>query len=324
MNPDPQEWIHGYLDGLLSEEQEDLLNQWIKASPENAQAFAQMVCLHDRLHNSMVTRSLKNFVADESAPVPAESSTSPTSPTSPPRTRRRFRLLGGLAAGAALLLLAVWWGLFPQESAARELDRLIAQAVDVPARSYVIRNRDEEPETFDERRPPIDGAILHVRAPDCYVLIRKFPDGRLFVTGSDGEKSWSVPAQGAVRVSSDPMRFRGPVPGHQQGIPFVNLRSDLMQLREAYHVTPLGVNEQGHRGLLAKKKSVEYRGPNRVELWYDSATGVIHQMMFAGMPKARGGPDRLVVDLLDQQERDNGFFQHTSHHTADRRVIEED
>jgi hypothetical protein len=127
-----------------------------------------------------------------------------------------------------------------------------------------------------------------------------------------------------VRVSGDPLRFRGPVPGHQHGIPFADLRSDLVQLRDAYVVTRLGSDEAGKRGLLAIKKSTEYRGPNRVELWYDAATGVIHRMMFAGMPKARGGPDSVAVELLEQRELGNEFFRHQAHHAADRRVIEED
>jgi len=80
----------------------------------------------------------------------------------------------------------------------------------------------------------------------------------------------------------------------------------------------------GNRGLLAVKKSAEYRGPNRVELWYDPATGVIHRMVFAGMPKARGGPDSVAVELLEQRDLGGDFFRHQTHHAADRRVIEED
>jgi hypothetical protein len=169
------------------------------------------------------------------------------------------------------------------------------------------------------------GAMLHVRYPDQYVLIQKFPDGRPFATGSNGERSWVIPPGGAtVRVSRDPMRFRGPVPGHQHGIPFVNLRSDLVQLLDAYTVSPLGPNAAGQRGQLAVKKSSDYRGPNRVELWYDADTGVIHRMVFAGMPKARGGPDSVAVELVDQRDLAADFFKHQSHQAPDRRVVEED
>lgn len=310
--------MNGYLDGVLTEEQEGQLNAWVKASPENAAVFADGVRFHDRLHN--VIRVGATTV------TPGEPMANPE-PTRNSRQRRSWRrgvLVSGLVAVVAVVFVAVWSSNPPRVSAATELDRLIDRATDAGDRSYLIRNLDARPEQTEERRPPIGGATLHVRRPDQYVLIRKFPDGRPFVTGSDGENSWSVPPNGAVRVSGDPLRFRGPVPGHQHGIPFADLRSELVQLRDAYVVTPLGSDGAGNRGLLAMKKSAEYRGPNRVELWYGATTGVIHRMVFVGMPKARGGPDSVAVELLEQRELGNDFFRHQAHHAADRRVIEED
>jgi hypothetical protein len=305
---------------VLTDEQEGELNAWVKAAPENATAFADMVRFHDRLHN-VIRAETTSATPGEPTAIPA-----PARDDRPRQYWRRGALVSGLVAVVAVMFVAVWSSNPPQASAATELDRLIDRATDAGDRSYVIRNLDARPEQPEERRPPIDGATLHVRRPDQYVLVRKFPDGRPFVTGSDGEKSWSVPpaGAGAVRVSGDPLRFRGPVPGHQHGIPFADLRSDLVQLRDAYIVTPLGSDAAGKRGLLAIKKSVEYRGPNRVELWYDPATGVIHRMVFAGMPKARGGPDSVSVELLEQRDLGGDFFRHQTHHAADRRVIEED
>ena len=320
MNHDLRQLANSYLDGVLTEEQEGELNAWVKTAPENAPPFADMVRFHDRLHNVIRTETTS---VTRSEPI---ANSAPHRDARPRRYWRRGALVSGLVALVAVVFVAVWSSNPPQASAATELDRLIDKATDAGDRSYVIRNIDARPEQPEERRPPIDGATLDVRRPDKYVLVRKFPDGRPFVTGSDGEKSWSVPPDGAgaVRVSGDPLRFRGPVPGHQHGIPFADLRSDLVQLRDAYIVTPLGSDAAGKRGLLAIKKSVEYRGPNRVELWYDPATGVIHRMVFAGMPKARGGPDSVAVELLEQRELGNDFFRHPAHHAADRRVIEED
>jgi hypothetical protein len=320
MNHNTRQLMNDYLDGLLTEGQEGELNAWIKAAPENAAAFADMVRFHDRLCNVIRARTTA------AAPRETTAHAVPTGDGRPRRYWRRGVLVSGLVAVAAVLFVAVWSSNPPQASAASELDRLIDKATDAGDRSYIIRNLDARPEQPEERRPPIDGAMIHVRRPDQYVLVRKFPDGRPFVTGSDGEKSWSAPptGMGVVRVSGDPLRFRGPVPGHQHGIPFADLRSDLIQLRDAYMVTPLGPDAAGKRGLLAIKKSVEYRGPNRVELWYDPATGVIHRMVFAGMPKARGGPDSVAVELLERRELGDDFFHHQSHHAADRRVIEED
>lgn len=320
MNDNVQALISGYLDNMLTEHEEAELNSWIKAAPENAAAFADMVRFHDRLHDVMKAGEVIAEVSE-----PAEPDGQRTRATAPPRGRswRRASLMGGVAALVTIAVAALWWSSAPQVSAGTELDRLIEKA-DTRDRSYVIHNLDAWPEQPEDRRPPIDGAILHVRQPDQYVLIRKFPDGQLFVTGSDGEHSWAVPPRGAVRISNDVLRFRGPVPGHQHGIPFLNLRSDLVQLRDAYVITALEPDVSGMRGLRAERKSRAYRGPRRVELWYDRGTGVIHRMVFHGMPRARGGPDSVSVELLNQRELGADFFKHEAHHAPDRRVIEED
>ena len=319
MNPEQRQLADGYLDGTLTEGQEAELNAWIKASPENAAAFADVVRFHDHLRGVIRTGPMqyeKSGGGEETTPA--------TSKGPSARWRGRVGLVGGFAALVAVVLFALWSGNPQQASAATELDRLIEKASEGRDRSYRIRTLDAVPEQPEERRPPIDGATLHVRRPDQYVLVRKFPDGRPYATGSDGQRSWSAPPTGAVRVSGDPLRFRGPVPGNQHGIPFADLRSDLVQLRDAYVMSPLGTDAAGNRGLLAVKKSAEYRGPNRVELWYDPATGVIHRMVFAGLPKARGGPDSVAVELLEQRDLGGDFFRHPAHHAADRRVIEED
>jgi osmoprotectant transport system ATP-binding protein len=53
VNDRTRDLVSGYLDGLLTEADEAELNFWIKASPENAVAFAEMVRLHDRLHDQL-------------------------------------------------------------------------------------------------------------------------------------------------------------------------------------------------------------------------------------------------------------------------------
>ncbi|MFO0798577.1 MAG: hypothetical protein U0804_13970 [Gemmataceae bacterium] len=304
MTTDPDALVAGYLDGTLTADEEAALNDWVKADPAHAARFAAAARVHDRL-GDVFRMSL------------------PAATPAPARPRARLALGGLIAALAAALLLAVW--LTPTRvTAAAELDRLIASSAGAGDRTYTIRTLDPDPEAWDERRQTIDGATLHVRPPERYVLVRRFPDGQPFVTGSDGARSWSVPPAGAVRVSGDPLRFRGPVPGHQHGIPFADLRGDLVQLRDAYALTVLPPDAAGRRGLRAVKRSNEFRGPREVELWYDPATGVIERMTFAGLPRARGGPDRLAVELRDTAELGADFFTPTRHHAPDRRVIEED
>ena len=318
MNPYMHGLINGYLDNMLTEGQEAELNAWVKLGPENAAAFAGAIRLHDRLRDVIRAELMMAPAGNtlEKARPPAGSGHS--------RLWRRASVVGGLAALIAVALTVAWLTHPTAASAATELDRLINSSASTGDRTYVIRNLDSQPELPDERRPPIDGATLYVRRPSQYVLIRRFPDARQFITGSDGERSWAIPPDGAVRVSADPMRFRGPVPGSQHGIPFLDLRSDLIQLRDAYVVTLQKPQSNGWRGLMALKKSADYRGPRQVELWYDAATGVIHRMVFDGMPRARGGPNSVAVELSEQRDLGAAFFKHESHHGPDREVIEED
>ncbi|MEZ6142821.1 MAG: hypothetical protein R3B84_19840 [Zavarzinella sp.] len=313
MNPEHRQLVNGYLDGMLTPEQEAELNTWLKAAPENPAAFAEIVRLHDRLHHEIATLATTKW-----------QTTSPRVVYRYRKLRQQLVVAGSVVTVAVVAFFFLWSGNSSQVSASTELDRLIEKASDNSDRSYIIRNLDDQPEQPEERRPPIDGAALYIRPPDQYVLVRNFPDGRRFVTGCDGEKSWAVPPNGVVRVSGDPLRFRGPLPGNQHGIPFINLRSDLVQLRDAYVVTSLSSDRNGNNALLAIKKLAEFRGPNRVELWYDNATGVIQRMVFKGMPKARGGPDSVEVELLNRRELGKDFFQHQAHHDNSRQVVEED
>ncbi len=308
----PEALVDGHLDGVLTPQQTARLNDWIQADPANALAFSRRVRMHSYLRD-LATQT--NWV--------------PEAPPAPVKKRRRWHRLPLAGALAGAVALGIWAILLQPASAARELDRLIAANTEAAAsadRTYRICNLDETAETIDPKRPPIEGATLQVRAPDNYVLVRLQPDGTRWVTGSDGETGWSVPpeGQGAVRVSRDPMRFRGPVPGHQAGIPFANLPADLAQLRVTYDLTLLSPSPEGWKGILARKRSTWDRGPREVEIRFDPKTGTIQRMTFQGMPRARGGPDKVRVELVGQNRLDPGYFSHAFHHAADRKVILED
>jgi hypothetical protein len=319
MNDDTKSLVNRYLDGVLTEAEEAELNLWVQAAPENAAAFAEMVRFHDRLHALMQATAVidSNFGKPERKPTPAGSGWAR-------RSWRRMSLVGGLAALAALAFTVLWGSQGAPANAATELNRLIDASASLRDRTYRITSLDPNPAPIEPRQAPIDAATLYISPPDRYVLVRRFPDGRIYTTGFDGEYNWAAPPDGAVRLSRDPLRFRGALPGHQHGIPFADLRSDLVQLRDAYAVSRLDRDGAGRPGLRAEKKSREYRGPNRVDLWYDPASGVIHRMVFEGLPMARGGPRSVAVDLLEQRQLGADFFKHQAHHGPDRRVIEED
>jgi len=319
----PEDWMAQYLDGVLSMEDGKRLQDWIKQDPAHARRFASLVAFDNGLGDLIRSQGMSGQQGPDA--VTRGGGITPSRASGGIKTIVGTWTWVGFATALLTLIALGWWWANPAGLQAKdELQRLIDSPSLFRDRTYLLRTLDQVPEEVDEKRPPLDGAILHVRPPESYVLVRKFPDGRLFWTGSDGQISWSMPPRGVVRVSKDPMRFRGPLPGNQQGIPFVDLRGDLVQLREAYQLRRLGVDATGKRGIGARKRSTEFRGPNEVELWFDAETGVVHRMVFIGLPRAKGGPDRVSVDLVDIKDLGNEFFRHEAHLDGDRRVIEED
>lgn len=339
MPNDPRDLIHGYFDETLTEQQIGELSAWIAQDPDHARLFAKAAFLHDGLRNQF--RAQAELAHNENQAVP-----------SPVRSERRV-LFGwkGVAlltsSVAAVLVAFLFFQGFRGDSASAaeaELKRLIQVTQGISDRSYLITALDGgEPQNHpvvDNQKKggrlqlPIDGAILHTRGPGQYVLIRKFADGAEFITGSDGKTSWACPPvkegkKGNVRVSNDPLRFRGPVPGQQHNIPFVDIRSDLGQLREAYELTllPAKLSPGGSekwKGIRAERREQAAGGPKRVEIWYVPTTGVIQQMRFDGMPRAKGGPRSLLVELIEQRDLGPGFFEHAAHHGPERRVLPAD
>ncbi|MFM7129447.1 MAG: hypothetical protein ACKO0V_08835 [bacterium] len=302
------QWISDYLDDCISPEDFQNLEGWIQASAENARHFAREIAFHNELADRF--RSL----------VPAEIQPVRAWPNLLAMPRRR--LVKGLAASLLLIFCSLWWFNTGHLDAAAGLDQLIAKSTDLGDRTYVIASLDREPEKSEGRRPPIDRASLYVRGLNQYVLVRKYPDGRHFTTGYDGSQNWSVPPDGAVRLSRDPNRFRGPLPGHKHGVPFVDLRTDLIEIRDAFKISFSEADYGGLSVMIARKKP-GVRGPREVAIFYDQETGIIHEMIFRGLPQAQGGPSNVSVTLVSQESLDPAFFNHQFHHDSAREVIQE-
>jgi hypothetical protein len=329
---DPRELIDGYFDDTLTADQHAAFSAWIKADREHARIFAETTLLHNRLRDTLAM--------DESSVA-----------IDPPSTLEAPRgWLGGswltsslartTAAAAVLVvgLATLWINIdTPTASAAiRELDRIIVNSMRSKDRTFEIvveditterrGKRSAKPESQRPPKPPLDGATLYVRSGNQFVLIRKTQEGLPFVTGSNGQQSWAINTRGPVRVSSDIHRFDHDLPGHETSVPLTNLHEGLQQLKYAYDLTfsALGpeeyLPEDGHeaRLLIAVKKPNE-RGPQRVEIVYDSMTGGILRMRFVQMPY---GPDRLDLrlSLVSEEELSSNFFEHTTHHPPDRKI----
>lgn len=311
--------IHGYLDETLTDSEHDELATQIKSDPQVARRLVAVAFLHDRLRN------LVSLYQDEQTPPalnPVNSSVS--------RTRRSVL---SLVTAACLLLGAglIFWkvGSTPAIAAAAELQRIIEANATLESRTYRISSLDSsEDEALSVRggqKPPLDGALLHVRGSDEYVLERFFSDGTRFITGSDGQTAWAIPPRGRVRVSRDPDRFRGAVPGQQHSIPFIDMRASLEQLADAYELrVDQTIAEDGTRQLEAVRRADASGGPKEVTIWYDAESGVIQRMQLSRLPRNQGGPRSVVLELVEQQELNDEFFQHSSYHSPDREVIEDE
>lgn len=335
---EPRKLIDGYFDDTLTAEQFETLSAWINASQENALTFAKASLLHDRLRNTFViAREISaNFTLPREGKVETSEATS-TSILKMPAETARVMFWRTTAAASVLVagLVILWFGIgTPTASAAiRELDRIIVNSIRSRDRTFAIvveditpERRGNRPESSRPPKPPLDGATLHVRSNNQFVLIRKTQDGMPFITGSNGLQSWAINTRGPVRVSSDIHRFDHDLPGHETSIPLTNLHQGLQQLKRAYNLTfsSLGPEEfapeQGDdaRLLVAVKKPRE-RGPQRVEIVYDSVTGRILRMRFVQMPY---GPDRLDLrlSLVSEEELQSDFFEHSNHHAPDRKI----
>jgi len=320
--------IDAYLDETISPEEFAALEAWIAGSPANAAEFARAVALHDRLRGELQAR------AENVIPVTTgnDSISRRTSRIRVPR----WAAWTATALVAGLLCLVLWNGPGTSTAAAAvvELNRLIETNAAAADRTWNIvvenvaeqrtrRGRKSAAEVGRPPKPPLDGAQLHVRHGGQFVLIRRTLEGLPFVTGSDGVTSWAVKPGGSVRVSADLNEFNRDLPGHEEGLPLINLDDGLTRLRTAYDIQVVGATDAGWPAvadrLLVGTKRRGFRGPERVEIAYTEDSGRILGIRFIEMPY---GPDRLTIRLTLESESELGpaFFGHAAHHAPDSSV----
>lgn len=323
--------IWQYFDRQLTQEEVEDLDRRLAEDPAQRELFVQCALLHQRLGEHWSDESVRS--SSEEFRMRAE----PARAHGPQGLRRI-----GLAMAASLALLAVLWlavGSRPATASA-ELQRVIAQQKVFGDRTYRIAVEESFPipskqleEAWRPPKPSMDGAILHVRGTDRFVLIRTTDAGLPFLTGCDGSKSWVVKPDGPIRISADPSRFSRDLPGHEYAMPFIQIESTLKQLQEAFRIESLpvesddgepdGTGAGGAEGrvsrLLVAVKKPGRRGPKRVEVTYDAASGELMQVRFVDLPY---GPNRLTLRMtrLEQLELPENFFEHRHHHAADRRI----
>lgn len=237
--------------------------------------------------------------------------------------RQAWASVSSRSAAAALLLLLLFAAstvLLPSPSASAAIARIEAR-VATGDRQYLVRVVEEA--GSPPRIWPVDGALLSVRGHASYVLATLPEQGDGRIVGSDGVEAWTVPLQGPVRVSVDPSRFRGWLPGSQHGIPFLTDAIDADSLSQAYRIR--FVTHDSRRALIvATRRPDARRGPRQVTIEYDPTSFEVLRMRLDGLPRARGGPESIELTLLSSAPLAADFFTHHVHHRADRHVIRDE
>ncbi|TWU45108.1 hypothetical protein Q31b_02790 [Novipirellula aureliae] len=318
---------------------EDFLSDWFDGDAENLceQQGEYFQAFHEQVAESLLVHGLLSDVGSRDENRDAKrirnlmSAIDNESASGQKPVRRYAILVSTIAIAASLLFAAVLLLPLQNVSAGRLcLEKVIeaaARPFDRTYRVHVVEEypRDKKPrnlsqEAWDrEAEQQLDGATLFVRGADQYVLTAMLRSGIQRTTGSDGKVSWAFREGGPVHVSEDLNRFRGGVPGQQQDIPFMNIHSHLSQLQNGYQIELM--HEQGKTTdgsvlsqLVGIRKSSEVRGPKQIEIWFDADNGTIHKMLLSGLPRGRGGPKSLELELIDQSDLAPDFFSHPFHH----------
>jgi len=343
-------WIDRYLAGTITEDESAQLQQLVIADP----IVAETMALSCELELLLEERLCEDSAANQQTAALVESMATgeclmECSQQAGPRGAQRLsrkEVLAVLCAvgGLACVILAVLWNGMDSSPAAAaamtELNRIVSVSTKSEDRTYQITveeapprrgprpPRPPEQEHPSPSRPSLHGAMLHVRGGRQFVLVRSTLEGDSVVTGCNGETSWLIQPNEPVLVSSDLDRFSQGVPGYTHSVPLINVKDGLDGLLSAYLVligaveTPAitASSDPQQQLLVAVRKSSEHLGPSRIEIVYETRSGLIQQMRFVEMPQARRRPMTLLLTLIDKQSLDAKFFDHEFHHEADRAV----
>lgn len=328
MNPPAHTLISGYLDEMLTPEEEAVLAAWLRASPENAQRFAEESLLHDRLRSEVPGLAALTQVKGAVEFTPPDVKTSP-------RSRTLIAIITGTLA-AVIAITFMWRGMIgtPVAAAATEWNRIVAISGQQTDRTYRIK-RESATRLSSENGGPIqvsgdsapplgspgpvlNGALLYVRGGSQFVLVRKGPDGGTYVSGFNGEHSWDVRPGSPVRVSTNETGFRQGVPGQGDSIPLISIHDGLESLGSAYNIELRPDDDIGGRSfirvLTAERKSPDHIGPRRVEITYSVKSGLIRQLRLVDLPRENGIQITVLLTLIEERYLGADFFHHESHH----------
>lgn len=298
--------IQALLDGTISEEDREALNERLRTDAAARAEFAQQM----KLHALLTWR--------------AGAVTVTTPKVKSPVWRTSWQWAGWAAAAAAVIGFSVM--LFSPASATASVAQMMSALSQAMDRTYTIRvlEGDTWLPLKVNRFANYEGAKLYLRSDKQYVLERTLDRGESSFMGSDGEINWDIRHDGPVRISHDLERFRRGLPGREQDVPFLDLRGLLSSLASGYDLeTARDTVDPALRLLRATKRSRSINGPREMSFAYRPETGVIMRMQLLGLPREEGGPRSLELTLASESPLPADFFSHTAHHEAGRQVIDE-
>lgn len=298
--------IQALLDGTISEEDREALNERLRTDAAVRTEFAQQMKLH----------ALLTWRAGAVQVTPPK--------VRPPVWRTTWRWAGWAAAAAIVISFSLL--LLSPNPAAAAVSQIIAAWEEAMDRTYTINVLAGDPwqPLRDGRRVGYEGATLHLRGRAAFVLVRPLNQGGQVLTGSDGTSNWDIRGKGPVRLSKDVNRFRGGIPGEYQNVPFLDLSSLFVSLSANYDLTVRDdPADLALRHLTAKKRHRDQRGLPRMEFFFRKDTGTVVKMELHGLPEEKGGPRAVSLTLSSETALPANYFTHHAHHEPEREVIDE-
>ena len=110
-------------------------------------------------------------------------------------------------------------------------------------------------------------------------------------------------------------------------MPLLHFETTLNRLSTRYNLEFHKENKPAHainsnwKHLTAQRRESVKTGPHTVELWTDPNSGVVQRLELSWPAKLfRPGPKRVVIFLKNNLPLEEDFFNHATHHAADRKV----
>lgn len=305
---------------IADDAEREELARLVAASPESRRRFLDNAMLHGMLVREARAGSF----------APSKGEFFRNLENAPARGARRLRHL--LLPAAALVIISFLLLFLLPMKANAALDRVIDVMSQARDRTYRIEVIEAPQEPRDSSRPDrgrfpvgnfLDGAALWMRGPHEFVLSQDLPNGQKRLIGADGKESWSMRGGEEVRVSPDPARFGRAIFAKNGEIAFLDLRTQLEELKRLYQIEWLDRTSSVSHKLIATRRSADQGGAREIELWFHPQTGVLEKMILRQLPRGNGGPHSIAITLVSTEALPADFFRHQHHHEPDRTVLPE-